>query len=107
MGHILLIHGNLDRMVPCACSTALAESASAAGAEVSMQIFHQAPCQGDDGSQGMQKHHLWEERWDVQELVLPWLRERCCGNHRVEVAGRQKETPAAEVPQRETAPVLQ
>lgn len=78
---VLLIHGQEDPNVSVACSRDLADTAHLAGAGVDLHIFPQRPyrCLGDadsDLDERFLRHHLWEERWDVQAVVLDWLRAR-------------------------------
>eukprot|EP00747_Dinoflagellata_sp_TGD_P218387 gnl/TRDRNA2_/TRDRNA2_90652_c0_seq1.p1 gnl/TRDRNA2_/TRDRNA2_90652_c0~~gnl/TRDRNA2_/TRDRNA2_90652_c0_seq1.p1 ORF type:complete len:278 (+),score=35.99 gnl/TRDRNA2_/TRDRNA2_90652_c0_seq1:120-953(+) len=76
---VLIIHGDQDPSVSVHCGRDLAARAGHAGAVVQLEIFAQAPPSGS-GDAGkvsfMRRHHLWDERWEVQAIVLGWLRER-------------------------------
>jgi len=72
---VLLLHGENDPSVPLCCSQALARDASASGALVQLHVVPQATqCAGDVHGK-LRKHHLWDERWEVQALVLDWIRQ--------------------------------
>eukprot|EP00929_Paragymnodinium_shiwhaense_P106020 TRINITY_DN71109_c0_g1_i1.p1 TRINITY_DN71109_c0_g1~~TRINITY_DN71109_c0_g1_i1.p1 ORF type:complete len:337 (+),score=38.15 TRINITY_DN71109_c0_g1_i1:94-1104(+) len=80
---VLIVHGDHDRSVPVQCGHDLASTGRAAGCEVDFHVVSQAPYTGADDSEQMRKHHLWDERWDVQEVVLAWLRERLADSSRL------------------------
>lgn len=78
---VLLVHGQEDPNVTVQCSHDMAATASAAGAVVQLEVFAQAPYRpsshlDSDILERLQRHHLWDERWDVQAVVLQWLREQ-------------------------------
>lgn len=73
---VLLVHGDGDVNVPVQCSYDLAARARAAEALVELEVMKQSPCNSDDALERMKRHHLWDERWEVQALVLDWLRAR-------------------------------
>merc|ERR1712048_1236879 len=76
---LLAIHGLEDATVTAQCSRDLAQRAKAAGAFVQLEIFSQAPMPQASGKEAdmlarFVRHHLWEQRWEVQAIVLDWLR---------------------------------
>lgn len=75
----LLVQGDRDPNVPPACCAELAK-ALGGGAGVRVAVVPQAEVpSGASALQRLQRHHLWDERWDVQSLVLAWLRHMAHG----------------------------
>ncbi|CAK0893737.1 unnamed protein product, partial [Prorocentrum cordatum] len=76
---VLLVHGDKDPMVNVACAEQSAKVCRAAGAQVVLAIFRQVTLlemEGDPFAK-MQRHHLWDERWDVRNVVVEWLGRLC------------------------------
>jgi len=78
---VLIIHGEEDRNVSVECGYELARIAHSAEATVRLHILPQAAHaagRAESGEQrrleALRRHHLWDERWSMQELVLAWLR---------------------------------
>jgi len=73
---VLIVHGSEDATVPPKCSDKLASYAKAAGAQTDLHIFQQVSSPDThDMRQSFKLHHLWDEKWDVQAVVLEWLRK--------------------------------
>lgn len=79
---VLLVVGEADTAVTPAASQDIAEKALSAGAHVDFRVFPQEPYRLQELSEEekmlvqFRNHHLWDERWEVQELILGWIRQR-------------------------------
>jgi len=75
----LLIHGAEDAIIPSRCAFDLRDLFGQSGSEAELHIVSQDPippmlCKEEFERERFLRHHLWRERWDVQDILLSWLR---------------------------------
>lgn len=79
---LLLVHGDKDLNTPAGCARAVATRAQGHGSDaVHLRFLRQDVDAIDEARRRMCLHHLWYERWDMQALVLEFVRQ--CHRHRV------------------------
>lgn len=73
---LLLVHGSCDLNTPVDCAHSIAARAKDNGSgSVHLRIFAQVAENAEQPLNRMSLHHLWTERWDMQALVLEFLRK--------------------------------